>query len=78
MLPRSLCSPNVRVRPVERLPAQSSLCTLTGTCTEAGAGSSSAVPAKDLMRALAAGKGIDLAGVVIQGDLVFDELPAEG
>ena len=36
-----------------------------------------AIPAQDLMRALAAGKGIDLAGVVIQGDLVLDELPAQ-
>ena len=49
---------------------------LTGTCTEAER-EARAVPAKDLMRALAAGKGIDLAGVVIQGDLVLDELPAQ-
>ena len=49
---------------------------LPNTCTEAER-EARAIPAKDLMRALAAGKGIDLAGVVIQGDLVLDELPAQ-
>ena len=46
------------------------------TCTEAER-EARAVSAKDVMRALAAGKGVDLAGVVIQGDLVLDELPAQ-
>ena len=49
---------------------------LSSTCTEAER-EARAIPAQDLMRALAAGKGIDLAGVVIQGDLVLDELPAQ-
>lgn len=49
---------------------------LNSTCTEAER-EARAVSAQDLMRALAAGKGIDLAGVVIQGDLVLDELPAQ-
>lgn len=46
------------------------------TCTEAER-EARAIPAQDLMRALAAGKGIDLAGVVIEGDMVLDELPAQ-
>lgn len=49
---------------------------LNSTCTEAER-EARAIYAKDLMRALAAGKGIDLSGVVIQGDLVLDELPAQ-
>ncbi len=49
---------------------------LSSTCTEAER-EARAVPAQELMRALAAGKGIDLSGVVIQGDLVLDELPAQ-
>ncbi len=49
---------------------------LSGGCTEAER-EARTIPAKELMRALAAGKGIDLAGVVIQGDLVLDELPAQ-
>lgn len=48
---------------------------LSSSCTEAER-EARAIPAKDLMQALAAGKGLDLAGVVIQGDLVLDELPA--
>ena len=35
------------------------------------------MPAGDLLRALAAGKGLDLAGVVVDGDLVLDELPTQ-
>ncbi len=49
---------------------------LSSTCTEAER-EARVVSAKDLMQALAAGKGIDLARVVIQGDLVLDELPAQ-
>jgi len=49
---------------------------LSDGCTDAER-EARAVPAKDLMRALASGKGVDLAGVVIQGDLVLDELPAQ-
>lgn len=49
---------------------------LSSTCTAAER-EARAIPARDLMRALAAGKGIDLSGVVIQGDLVLDELPAQ-
>lgn len=49
---------------------------LSETCTEAER-EARPVSAKDLMRALAAGRGVDLAGVVIQGDLVLDELPAQ-
>jgi uncharacterized protein YjbI with pentapeptide repeats len=36
-----------------------------------------AVSAEDLLRALAAGKGLDLKGVVVRGDLLLDELPAQ-
>ena len=49
---------------------------LSSTCTEAER-EARAIPAQDLLRALASGKGIDLAGVVIQGDLLLDELPAQ-
>lgn len=49
---------------------------LSSTCTEAER-EARAIQAKDVMRALADGKGIDLSGVVIQGDLVLDELPAQ-
>lgn len=49
---------------------------LSKTCTEAER-EARAVSAKDLMQALAAGKGVDLSGVVIQGDLLLDELPAQ-
>lgn len=49
---------------------------LSETCTEAER-EVRAVSAQELMRALAAGRGVDLAGVVIQGDLVLDELPAQ-
>lgn len=45
-------------------------------CTEAER-EARAISAQDLMRALVAGKGIDLSGVVIQGDIVLDELPAQ-
>ena len=46
---------------------------LPNTCTEAER-EARAVSAQELLRALAAGKGLDLSGVVIQGDLVLDEL----
>ena len=49
---------------------------LPNTCTEAER-EARAVSAQELLRALAAGKGLDLSGVVIQGDLVLDELPAQ-
>ncbi|MBI4001622.1 MAG: pentapeptide repeat-containing protein [Nitrospira defluvii] len=49
---------------------------LSNTCTEAER-EARAIPAQDLLRALASGKGIDLAGVVIHGDLLLDELPAQ-
>ncbi len=49
---------------------------LPNTCTEAER-EARAVSAQELLRALAAGKGLDLSGVVIQGDLVLDQLPAE-
>ncbi|MCI1279908.1 MAG: pentapeptide repeat-containing protein [Nitrospira sp.] len=49
---------------------------LASTCTEAER-EARAVPAGDLLRALAAGKGLDLAGVVVDGDLVLDELPTQ-
>lgn len=45
-------------------------------CTEAER-EARAVSAKDIMGALAAGKGVDLDGVVIQGDVLLDELPAQ-
>lgn len=34
-----------------------------------------AVPAAAVMKALAQGEAVDLAGVVVQGDLLFDQLP---
>lgn len=49
---------------------------LSSTCTEAER-ETQAIPAQDVLRALASGKGIDLAGVVIQGDLLLDELPVQ-
>ncbi|MCC2639899.1 MAG: hypothetical protein K0S45_312 [Nitrospira sp.] len=49
---------------------------LSRSCTEAER-EAHAVPAQDLLRALAAGKGVDLVGVVIQGDLLLDELPSQ-
>ncbi len=49
---------------------------LNSTCTEAER-EARAIPAQDLLRALAGGKGVDLAGVVIQGELLLDELPAQ-
>ncbi len=49
---------------------------LSSACTDAER-EAHAVPAQDLLRALASGKGIDLAGVVIQGDLLLDELPLQ-
>ncbi len=49
---------------------------LPTTCTDAER-EARAVSAQELQRALAAGKGLDLSGVVIQGDLVLDELPAQ-
>jgi len=49
---------------------------LSSTCTEAER-EARAVPAKELLRALASGKGLDLAGVVVHGDLVLDELPSQ-
>ena len=47
---------------------------LSSACTEAER-EARAIPAQDLLRALLSGKGIDLAGVVIHGDLLLDELP---
>ncbi|MDP9132174.1 MAG: pentapeptide repeat-containing protein [Nitrospirota bacterium] len=49
---------------------------LSSTCT-AVEREARAIPARDLLRALAEGRGIDLAGVVIQGDLLLDELPTQ-
>lgn len=49
---------------------------LSSSCTVAER-EDRAVPAEELLRALVAGKGLDLAGVVIQGDLLLDELPAQ-
>ena len=49
---------------------------LSSACTEAER-EAHAIPAQDLLRALTSGKGIDLAGVVIQGDLLLDELPLQ-
>ncbi len=49
---------------------------VSSTCTDSER-EANAVPARDLLRALASGKGIDLVGVVIEGDLNFDELPAQ-
>lgn len=49
---------------------------LSSSCTEAER-EARAIPAQDLLRVLAEGKGLDLAGVVIQGDLLLDELPAQ-
>ena len=49
---------------------------LNASCTETERGAR-AIPARDLMRVLASGKGIDLAGVVIEGDLLLDELPIQ-
>lgn len=49
---------------------------LSHTCTEAER-EARAVAAEDLLRALAAGKGLDLVGVVIRGDLWLDELPVQ-
>ncbi|MCE3224759.1 MAG: hypothetical protein K0S58_2939 [Nitrospira sp.] len=49
---------------------------LSGSCTEAER-EARAIPAQDVLRALASGKGIDLAGVVIEGDLLLDELPVQ-
>ena len=36
-----------------------------------------AISARDILAVLASGRGIDLAGVVIDGDLLLDELPLE-
>ncbi len=49
---------------------------LSSTCTEAER-EARAIPAQDLLRALTSGKGIDLANVVIRGDLLLDKLPSE-
>ena len=49
---------------------------LSGSCTEAER-EAQAIPAADLLRALASGKGIDVAGVVIMGDLLLDTLPVQ-
>lgn len=49
---------------------------LSSTCTDAER-EARAIPAQQLLQALAAGKGIDLSGVVVQGDLLLDELPAQ-
>lgn len=37
-----------------------------------------AVPAEEILRALAAGRAVDLDGVVVLGDLLLDRLPAAG
>jgi hypothetical protein len=47
---------------------------LSRDCTEAER-DASAVPAQDIMRALMQGKGVDLAGVVVRGDLFLDDIP---
>lgn len=49
---------------------------LSSACTEAER-EARAIPAQDLLHALTSGKGIDLGGVVIQGDLLLDELPLQ-
>ena len=49
---------------------------LSSGCTEAER-EARAIPAQDLLRALLSGNGIDLAGVVIRGDLLLDELPTQ-
>ncbi len=49
---------------------------LSSSCTDVER-EARAIPATDLLRALASGKGIDMAGVVIQGDLLLDELPVQ-
>jgi len=49
---------------------------LSQTCTQAER-EAQAVSAQELLHALASGKGIDLAGAVIQGDLFLDELPSQ-
>jgi uncharacterized protein YjbI with pentapeptide repeats len=36
-----------------------------------------AVPAASVMQALTQGQAVDLAGVVLQGDLIFDQLPVQ-
>ncbi len=47
---------------------------LSDSCT-AGEREARAIPAGEILDALKAGKGIDLSGVVVRGDLWLDELP---
>ncbi len=47
---------------------------LSRACSEAER-EARAIPARDLMDALLKGRGLDLSGVVVKGDLFFDELP---
>ncbi len=49
---------------------------VSASCTEAER-EARAIPAEDLLRLLASGKGIDLTGVVIDGDVLLDELPVQ-
>ena len=49
---------------------------LSSACTDAER-EAHAIPAQDLLRALTSGKGIELAGVVVRGDLLLDELPRQ-
>jgi hypothetical protein len=49
---------------------------LSDSCTEVER-EARAIPAQELLRALASGRGIDVAGVVIHGDLLLDELPVQ-
>lgn len=47
---------------------------LSQDCTKAER-EAQAVPAASVMQALTQGQAVDLAGVVLQGDLIFDQLP---
>ncbi|MFO0732848.1 MAG: pentapeptide repeat-containing protein [Nitrospiraceae bacterium] len=47
---------------------------LSRSCSEAER-EARAIPAGELMAALLKGKGVDLSGVVVKGDVFFDELP---
>jgi uncharacterized protein YjbI with pentapeptide repeats len=49
---------------------------LSPDCTKAER-EAQAVPAASVMQALTQGQAVDLAGVVLQGDLIFDQLPVQ-
>ena len=49
---------------------------LSQDCTKAER-EAQAVPAASVMQALTQGQAVDLAGVVLQGDLIFDQLPVQ-